>query len=279
MANVPCFIGTGLATGKHDCLHDVAIAFFITAAMASMDTGSSSMEINIKHRIKLANLLCAGSICMVSATSTYAAVMINEIDYDQPGSDTAEFIELFNSNLNSVSLDGYSLDLINGSSGSIYSTYDLSGLSISAHGYLVLCDNTAAVANCDHDIASSSWIQNGGADGDAIALTLAGALVDAVTYENTGSYLGYYAEGNSFTTDDSNSIIMSIARLPNGFDSNFNAGDFGSACITPGSANISGTGDCSISVSPVPVPAAVWLFGSGLVGLIGIGRRKQGLSG
>lgn len=29
------------------------------------------------------------------------------------------------------------------------------------------------------------------------------------------------------------------------------------------------------SVSPVPVPAAVWLFGSGLLGLIGVARRKS----
>lgn len=30
------------------------------------------------------------------------------------------------------------------------------------------------------------------------------------------------------------------------------------------------------ALSAVPVPAAVWLFGSGLLGLAGIGRRKQG---
>ncbi|MBZ0070792.1 MAG: VPLPA-CTERM sorting domain-containing protein [Gammaproteobacteria bacterium] len=30
----------------------------------------------------------------------------------------------------------------------------------------------------------------------------------------------------------------------------------------------------NIAVSAVPVPAAVWLFGSGLIGLIGIARRK-----
>ena len=29
------------------------------------------------------------------------------------------------------------------------------------------------------------------------------------------------------------------------------------------------------SVEPVPVPAAVWLFGSGLIGLVGIARRKK----
>ena len=33
-------------------------------------------------------------------------------------------------------------------------------------------------------------------------------------------------------------------------------------------------GDMSVNVSEVPVPAAAWLFGSGLVGLIGLARRK-----
>lgn len=30
------------------------------------------------------------------------------------------------------------------------------------------------------------------------------------------------------------------------------------------------------SISTIPVPAAVWLFGSGLIGLIGVARRKKG---
>lgn len=33
--------------------------------------------------------------------------------------------------------------------------------------------------------------------------------------------------------------------------------------------------DISLEVSAVPVPAAVWLFGSGLIGLIGIARRRK----
>ncbi len=30
-----------------------------------------------------------------------------------------------------------------------------------------------------------------------------------------------------------------------------------------------------LSISTVPIPAAVWLFGSGLLGLLGIARRKK----
>jgi hypothetical protein len=232
------------------------------------------MEMILKNKTNPAYLINAGTLWLGISTSIHAAVMINEIDYDQPGGDTAEFIELYNSGTNSVPLDGYTLDLVNGSNGSAYNSFDLSGLSIAANGYLVLCGDTQAVANCDIDVSSGGWIQNGDSNGDAVALLFDGSPVDSVVYEGLGSFLSEFAEGDSYTMADSNSITMSIARLPNGLDSNFNSGDFGSACITPGSANVSGSGDCSISVNPVPVPAAIWLFGSGLAGLIGVSRRN-----
>ena len=33
----------------------------------------------------------------------------------------------------------------------------------------------------------------------------------------------------------------------------------------------------TVTLTPVPVPAAVWLFGSGLIGLLGIARRRQNI--
>ena len=151
------------------------------------------MEIILKNKINPAYLLSAGIIWLGTSTSIHAAVMINEVDYDQPGGDAAEFIELFNSDTNSVVLDGYTLDLVNGTNGSAYNTFDLSGLSITATGYLVLCDDTRTVINCDIGVASGSWIQNGGSNGDAVALLFGGAIVDSVVHEGIGRFLGSLA--------------------------------------------------------------------------------------
>ena len=40
-----------------------------------------------------------------------------------------------------------------------------------------------------------------------------------------------------------------------------------------GGFSSTGTATMTMDLAPVPVPAAVWLFGSGLIGLLGIGRR------
>ena len=48
------------------------------------------------------------------ADAAGAQVVINEIDYDQVGTDIAEFIELKNTGFTPVNLDTFSIRLING---------------------------------------------------------------------------------------------------------------------------------------------------------------------
>lgn len=205
------------------------------------------------------------------AFSSHAAIVINEIDYDQPGTDTAEFIELFNSGSSVISLDNYFIDLINGANSLAYRSIDLSGFSIEANDYFVVCGgNSSTVANCNYNFTSTNgWFQNGSPD--AVALYENGSLMDSLSYEGS---LAPFTEGDALIISDSNSEILSISRIVDGLDSNNNALDFQLGCITPGSANVGGSGDCSTGVSPVPVPAAVWLFGSGLIGLVGVARKK-----
>jgi hypothetical protein len=206
--------------------------------------------------------------------SSQASIIINELDYDQPGTDTSEFIELFNSGAGNVSLDGYFIDLINGGTNSVYRSIDLTGFNIGSTSYFVICNDTTLVANCNFPFTTSTgWIQNGAPD--AIALYDGTGLLDSLSYEGA---MAPFTEGSLLTLGDSNSFIMSISRLAGGIDTNNNLLDFESGCITPGTANIGGTGDCSsLSTSPVPVPPAVLLFGSGLIGLAGLARRKNTL--
>jgi len=220
---------------------------------------------------KFAKLYLLALACSFS-TSNHAAIIINEIDYDQEGIDTAEFIELFNTGTTTTSLDNYVIELINGTTSSSYRSIDLSGFNINADGYFVVCSDSTTVANCDYSFtSSSSWFQNGAPD--AIGLFNNDLLIDSLSYEGE---LSPFTEGGLLTVSDNNSDVVSIARIINGIDTDNNAADFQLGCITPGSANIAGMGDCSvISPSAVPLPASIWLLGSGIIGLVGLARRKQ----
>ena len=212
-----------------------------------------------------------GSLAIAgTAFSSHAAIVINEIDYDQPKTDTAEYIELYNSGTSSVSLDNYVIELINGKDLKRYRSIDLTGFSIDANDYFVVCGNVSLVANCTYSFTTTnSWFQNGAPD--AVALYENGSILDSISYEGLFSP---YTEGDVFLDEDKG--IFSIGRIRDGLDTNNNALDFQLGCITPGTANTGVIGDCSgTSISAVPVPAAVWLFGSGLLGLVGFARRSQ----
>lgn len=228
-----------------------------------------------QHGLKNINRSLLSSAIALSSCITltsHASVVINEIDYDQPGTDTAEFIELFNSGSSAVSLDNFTIELINGNNSSSYRTINLSSFSIKANGYFVVCGDANLVANCDYSFTTTnSWMQNGAPDG--VGLYQNTTLLDSLSYEGV---LFPLTEGDQLLVIDNAIDVFSIARIENGVDTNNNADDFQLGCITPGTINIAGTGDCSaVNINPVPVPAAVWLFGSGLLGLVGVARNKQ----
>ena len=94
--------------------------------------------------------------------------VINEVDADNPGTDAAEFVEIYDGGAGNSDLTGMVLVLYNGSSDTSYNAFDLDGLSTDANGYFVLCGDAANVANCDLDVApDTNLIQNGA---DAVAL-------------------------------------------------------------------------------------------------------------
>ncbi|WKZ44184.1 MAG: ExeM/NucH family extracellular endonuclease [Anaerolineales bacterium] len=178
------------------------------------------------------------------------SLVINEIDYDQPSTDTAEFVEIKNTGASPVNLDPYSLVFINGNGGATYDTIDLPNINLAAGDYFVVCANTATVQNCDlDDSPDTDFIQNGAPD--AVALMQGASVVDTVSYEgNTGAP---YTEGSGVGLEDpgtTGSINLGISRLPDGTDTNQNNVDLSARCITPGETNSSGTSGCVVDVPP-----------------------------
>ena len=171
---------------------------------------------------------------------TAKALVINEIDYDQPSTDTAEFVEIRNNDSVSVDLSAYSLVFVNGNGVAAYDTISLPATSLAAGDYFVVCANTATVANCDLDDGpDTNFIQNGAPD--AVALYFGSTLIDVVSYE--GDTAAPFTEGSGAgLVDNAASATEGISRCPDGSDTNQNNVDFSLREITPGAANACGGG-------------------------------------
>jgi len=193
-------------------------------------------------------------------------IVINEIDYDQPGSDAAEFVELRNNGSSPVDLGGWTLELVNGSNNTLYNTIDLSGGMIVAGGHLVVCANAATVTNCDIDSSpNTNFLQNGAPD--AVGLRFNGEVVDAVSYE--GSVPGY-TEGSGSGLVDAGSN-GSISRCPDGTDTDQNNSDLVfTTTSTPGVANVCPSGALNVKIHEVQSNGASSPLNGELVAIEGI---------
>ncbi|MDM7859247.1 endonuclease [Alteromonas sp. ASW11-36] len=103
-------------------------------------------------------------------TPSEAAAWINEIHYDNDGTDTGEFIEI--AGTQGTVLDGYSIVAYNGNGGTAYKTIALSGtLANQANGMGTLS-------------FAASGLQNGSPDGLAL-IDNAGNVIQFISYEGS----------------------------------------------------------------------------------------------
>lgn len=100
-----------------------------------------------------------------------ADILISEINSDNPYSDTAEFVELWNPDDCRRSLDGYTLVLFNGfvSPPAAYSYFDLSGRCIEGRGYFVIGSSEVSPTP-DFVAFGPNALQNGMGNADSVAL-------------------------------------------------------------------------------------------------------------
>ena len=158
-------------------------------------------------------------------------LVLNELDYDQVGADANGFVEIHNGSTTAVDLTGVAIVFVDGSDGLEYLRKPLSG-SLEPDGYL----SVAAEA------------QNGAPDGVAL-IGADGALLDALSYEGPiaaatiGGQTYDLVEGTALPASvaDSNTVNGSLARIPDGSDTDDAATDWAfTTVVTPGAANVAG---------------------------------------
>ncbi|MBL0039655.1 MAG: lamin tail domain-containing protein [Xanthomonadales bacterium] len=176
-------------------------------------------------------------------------LVINEVDYDQAGTDAASFIEIYNGTGNAVSLTNLAVALVNGNGNIEYGTrFNLSvaGSSLASGQFLVIRNGTVTVPGGVLTIDTTGDFVQNGPDGIALIDTSAQTLIDALSYEGSltavtfTGFPGTYnlVEGTAFSGADTNDNLNSLARLPNGTDINNASSDWAlTTTITPGAAN------------------------------------------
>lgn len=194
--------------------------------------------------MRITTLLCS-TLLTVPA---FCQLVINEMDYDQPGTDASEYLELKNTGDTPYPMAGVRIALVNGEGGNpvIYQTYSSNAWDdLAPGGYFVLCGSTSATPNCNGTLAAATnAIQNGSTDAIVLLSMPDSTVIDQLSYEGT---LAGYAEGDGTeAADDNITPDRSIGRFPDGADTDDNNTDLIIMCSTPGIANVGDTTGCAV---------------------------------
>ena len=193
-----------------------SVNFYFTGLAANNNGGTTG------------DFVYSSTLTLAPATMGGGVVVINEVDCDQSGPDSQEFVELYGTP--NMSLTGYTIVFFNGNNSLAYSSFDLDGYSLDANGFFVLGNPLVPNVDLTFDPGASGFLQNGP---DAVALYLADAtawpvdapvsstgLVDAVVYgtadpDATG-LITVLTPGQLQVNETAGNIAECLARVPDG---------------------------------------------------------------
>ena len=196
-------------------------------------------------------------------TMAVGEVIINEVDSDTPGTDIAEFIELYDGGVGNTPLDGYVIVFFNGGAANdpSYAAFDLDGFTTNTNGYFTL--GNSGVVGVDL-VFGNGLLQNGA---DAVGLFAANAadfpngtavhttnIRDALVYSNTATIdaglLVLLNAGQAQINENSSGTgtTFSMQRVPNGSGGARNTDTYQALGPTPNGPNF-GTTAAAVSLS------------------------------
>lgn len=196
-------------------------------------------------------------------------ILINEVDADTPGSDAAEFIELFDGGRGNTSLTGLILVFYNGFDDRSYYVIDLAGHSTDDEGYIVIGNKGVPEAALEFP---TGILQNGA---DAVALYI-GRVTDfpAGTSLHTNGLQDALVYGTNDLTDEGLLVLLepgekfvdeagggaadshSSGRCPNGTGGQRRSATYRQGAPSPGNVNICIADEPPVVVSVYPEQGA-----------------------
>ncbi len=169
------------------------------------------------------------ALILVASRPLAAGVVINEVCYDPPGADAgAEFVELMNTGAAVVDLAGWSLEFANGAVGPVWAVRwtGSAGQTIAPGGLFLIVDRGWTGTGADDEVRLG--LQNGP---DALRLVRGDGSVDLVGWGALDWPEMYEGRPHPGTAQ------RSLARRPDGRDTDDNAADFVPAERTPAARN------------------------------------------
>jgi hypothetical protein len=167
--------------------------------------------------------------------ATAPTLVLSELDYQQPGLDRGDFVELYNHGSAPVACAGLALWLIAGGTATptVYLPQELSCGSVPAGGFhlVAAADLHDAVPCASKQLLGTDQIQNGPGDAVALVDTRSGEPVtlDSMAYD--GAVAGW-GEGTPAPADPGRGD-ESLQRTPAGRDTGDNGADFTVRTPTP----------------------------------------------
>jgi large repetitive protein len=220
----------------------IAASFLFSAgSMTGLETITATL--NASMASAMANVSLGGGL------------VLNEVDYDNIGTDTDEFVEIYNATASPINLVGKALVLVNGATNSEYGRVDLGPAGVLNPGEFLVIGSTTLLATVSPSAktlafaSASNNIQNGGAAPDALGIldVAEGILIDALSYDGSvtaGNVMGVgmplnFVEGTPTPLEDNNATVASLIRHPDGNDTDNAASDwFVTNNVTPGASNV-----------------------------------------
>jgi hypothetical protein len=180
-------------------------------------------------------------LSVLAAPQNPGDVVINELSYDDSGTDDFEYVELYNKTNNPIDVSGWVLQGDDSNGPNLAFTIN-PGTIIPANGFFVI--GSSLVPNVNQAITNpgtglgQDLFENG--NHDAIILLNGATVIDRVDYETYGSTWnppGLKGQGIPGAYVAVGGVESSLQRYTDGYDTGDNGHDFRYIAWTPGTSN------------------------------------------